>query len=465
MSTPPQLTPVLNERFRDFQTADCDARVRAEIERIVREGSDIDCYKINAARIAGTCGVSVREALRAFLFATQLGILDLNYDTYCPSCSGNTEYARHLMGLRSRGSCDLCSIEFENGFLDQVEVTFTVNPNVRGVTVPDFWERDFDGKVAYFKQIVQREGRVPVLSSWFQPGEQKTIDGRLDDPAGYIYYLASNHLAGGLIEISGEPTEELRTVALTVNEDGSVTPNRLELAPGPIAFAVDYRYHKRWPVLTMRRGLPNNWVSAAYVTSQQDFRDLFAGEFLAPGVSFAIRNTTLMFTDIKQSTELFEELGDSAAYALIQDHFRVMADIIRNHQGGIVKTIGDAVMAAFPVNRDAVAAACDIQQAFSQAPIKNRFIAVKIGLHRGAAIAVTSNRNLDYFGRTVNIAARVQGKSAANQVLLSDAVIDDPQVQELLAARPVTRESFTTGLKGLGDSFRLHAVDRQTQDA
>lgn len=109
-------------------------------------------------------------------------------------------------------------------------------------------------------------------------------------------------------------------------------------------------------------------MSAAYVTSQQDFRDLFAGEYLSPNASFAVRSLTFMFTDITGSTQMYEVLGDARAYAIVQEHFRLMTDVIREESGGIVKTIGDAVMAVFPVNVDAVRAAVRIQRAFATSP-------------------------------------------------------------------------------------------------
>ena len=460
MSEAPALSSGADAKFRQLQAADCHPAVCAELERIVRHGRAVDCYKLNVVRIARVCDVSLTECLRAFLFATQLGILDLNYDVFCPSCRGPTNYSKHLMGLHRHGNCNLCAIEFGLEFLEQVEVTFTVNSDVRAIDVTDFSDRDFDGKIVFFHEVVQREGRGPAVSHWFQPESQMVMEAELTSSDGYTFYLASHHTQGGTIDVAGEPTTEVQRRALTVHENGEVTPRELHIRPGKVALDVAYNHDKPWPMLVMKRGFPNNWLSAAHVTSQQDFRDLFAGEFLAPGVSFAIRNTTIMFTDIKQSTEIFEELGDSAAYALIQDHFAVMADIIRTWQGGIVKTIGDAVMATFPINSNAVGAACDIQKSFIQEPIKNRFLQVKIGLHRGPTIAVTSNRNLDYFGRNVNIAARVQGKSAANQVVLSTAVMDDPEAGQLLAQRDVTVTSFTTELKGLGDGFQLFAVER-----
>jgi class 3 adenylate cyclase len=98
------------------------------------------------------------------------------------------------------------------------------------------------------------------------------------------------------------------------------------------------------------------------------------------------------------------------------------------------------------VNLDAVTAAVEIQEAFARVPGPLQQIIVKMGLHRGATIAVTSNRTLDYFGRTVNIAARVQGASEPGELLLSESVLADAPVAPLLAARgiaPVRRSVFS----------------------
>src|SRR5207249_1066438 len=145
--------------------------------------------------------------------------------------------------------------------------------------------------------------------------------------------------------------------------------------------------------------------------------------------------------------EMYEALGDAAAYKRVRDHFRVMTEVIRRHQGGIVKTIGDAVMASFPVNLDGVEAALEIQRDFRAMARELGGIEVKIGLHRGPAIAVTSNRLLDFFGRTINVAARIQGESQAAEVLLSAEVIADEAVRRFLQAGDFVRSSRNARLK------------------
>ena len=72
---------------------------------------------------------------------------------------------------------------------------------------------------------------------------------------------------------------------------------------------------------------------------------------------------TFLFTDLKGSTELYERVGDLAAFDLVRAHFRVLQDIVAAEAGAVVKTIGDAVMATFPTPDRALAAALRMRAA------------------------------------------------------------------------------------------------------
>jgi class 3 adenylate cyclase len=137
-----------------------------------------------------------------------------------------------------------------------------------------------------------------------------------------------------------------------------------------------------------------------------------------------VRDITLMFTDLKGSTKLYERIGDLNAFALVQEHFERLAAAAVAHRGAIIKTLGDAVMAAFMTPLDAVKAALAMQDEigrFNDAR-GDRDLIVKIGLHRGATIAVTLNERLDYFGQNVNIAARVEGLAEGGEICLTPQV-------------------------------------------
>src|SRR3546814_18813704 len=81
------------------------------------------------------------------------------------------------------------------------------------------------------------------------------------------------------------------------------------------------------------------------------------------GDEVAVARITLLFTDLKRSTDLYGRIGDAAAYHLVRDHFAYLGAIVRRHDGALVKTIGDAILAAFARPDDAVAAALAVQRA------------------------------------------------------------------------------------------------------
>jgi class 3 adenylate cyclase len=88
----------------------------------------------------------------------------------------------------------------------------------------------------------------------------------------------------------------------------------------------------------------------------------------------------------------------------VQRHFERLLDVTVRHNGAVVKTIGDAIMAAFVTPPDAVSAALKMRseiERLNEARAARDFV-LKIGIHRGPSIAVTLNDRLDYFGQTVN---------------------------------------------------------------
>jgi class 3 adenylate cyclase len=170
----------------------------------------------------------------------------------------------------------------------------------------------------------------------------------------------------------------------------------------------------------------------------------------------------LLFTDLKNSTALYETHGDASAFSFVQAHFDILITIIGQHQGGIVKTIGDAVMAAFNSPSDAVQAGLSILHHFThynqQHPAETH-LSIKLGLHCGPCILLNLNERLDYFGSTVNIAARIEGMSKGDDMVLSSKLYEIDEVQTLLAAESdIIIAPFSAHLKGIHDEQQLYRI-------
>ena len=120
---------------------------------------------------------------------------------------------------------------------------------------------------------------------------------------------------------------------------------------------------------------------------------------LRPGEEISVGATTLMFTDLRNSTKLYREIGDAPAFGRVREHFEILA--VAAEGGSIVKTMGDAIMAAFRSPVSAVRAIWTVQKQIAERG--DPPLSLKVGIHHGPCIVVNLNDKLDYFGSTVNI--------------------------------------------------------------
>lgn len=205
-------------------------------------------------------------------------------------------------------------------------------------------------------------------------------------------------------------------------------------------------------------------VSGHRLLTLQKFRDLFPRETIPPSESLLIQQVTILFTDLAGSTALYSQKGDSQAYSLVNKHFQLLFKIVDQHHGAVIKTIGDAIMAAFTSPDDGIKAAIAMQaemQKFNLNQLSNsrdNQLILKIGVHAGACISVTLNDRADYFGTTVNTAARVQALSQGNDIVFTADLFD--RVKAIAALKNYIGDQSFVVLKGLNEPiavFRMKA--------
>ena len=193
------------------------------------------------------------------------------------------------------------------------------------------------------------------------------------------------------------------------------------------------------------------WVpllSGKRLLSTQSFRDLFRTETLAPDASLELQSLAILFTDLRASTSLYERVGDMSALELVREHFKLLRAVVDEEEGAVVKTIGDAVMATFVEPHRAARAGVRMHRALEKLGGPEE-VALKVGVHVGACVAIDSNERLDYFGQTVNVAARVQGLADGRELVVTEAVYGSPGVRDVLAAEGLVMRPETATLKGI----------------
>src|SRR5437870_10298639 len=132
--------------------------------------------------------------------------------------------------------------------------------------------------------------------------------------------------------------------------------NRSNVRTLPAIWVVSDKIHE---LVTQRRP----FLTAKRLLTNQTFRDIHRTDALDVDQRLKITSLTFLFTDLKGSTELYERVGDLAAYDLVRAHFRLLNEIVAAESGAVVKTIGDAVMATFPTPERATAAAPKLRAA------------------------------------------------------------------------------------------------------
>jgi class 3 adenylate cyclase len=203
-------------------------------------------------------------------------------------------------------------------------------------------------------------------------------------------------------------------------------------------------------------------VSGFRLINLPAFRELLTRQILPEGQSLGVKRLAVFFSDLRGSTALYERVGDAQAYAWVCEHFRVIFDAATRNHGTAVKTIGDGVMGVFADPKDALQGLAEVLRDLKAMNGKagltdeNQLI-LKVGMHVGPCIVVTLNGRLDYFGKTVNVAARLSELSTGGDLVLSHAVLAQPDICHL-AEEVGQIFPLAARLRGLQEPFALHRL-------
>lgn len=452
-----------------------DQNVVDVLERMVRDAPDHALNKMNALELAGKDGLDEERVIAAFLNAVGLGMFEMTWNVMCPSCAGVLSANKSLKTLNSaQYNCAFCAAGYETTLDNLVEVTFTVSPRVRRIAAHS---PDELSAAEYYRQIFWSSaidlpgdpekllGEVTLEMVDMPPGERAILS--LQVPEGTVIVFDPVTHAAQFLEVSGEEASERQNLSVIFNKV-EVPVDTVTLRPGPLRLSLENR--------TDGRVLPSVWVAnaaldailtrrkpvltATRLLTNQTFRDIYRTDTLAIGQRLKILSLTFLFSDLRGSTELYERVGDLTAFDLVNEHFRLLQEIIASERGAVVKTIGDAVMATFETPDRAIAAAIRMREAMSDlgAERQHQSLSLKMGIHEGSCLAVTLNAQQDYFGQTVNIASRVQGLAASRSIVVTESVVENARARSLLETKGLKPTPRSVALSGIADKVSVYEI-------
>jgi len=434
----PQLTqapanlPAIEAGLEKLRAEKISALLLDQFRGFLIDSPDVELSHIRPFTVAKRWRATRWDVLRLFLQATRAGLLNLRWEVLCPNCrSTRLPRTNSLADIKESAHCDVCNIRFDAEFDRSVELKFSVHPSVRPCDEQTFClvgpgARPHIAAQIHLEPDERREWRVP--------------------PSAHEMRVRSVQVK----EIAPLPRHSVELVA---------TPARFEFKDSDTTVFV--RNPNPFPVqIALESGAGDDEIlTAARVTNWQEFRDLFATEVISPSERVLVGSQIVLFTDLRGSTALYSQIGDAPAYALVRDHFKILHDVISAHHGGVVKTIGDSVMATFSDLTEALHAAHAMQEQLVGLATKPGVrLQLKCALHVGPCLAVNANDKLDYFGSVVNLAARMLEKCEGDDLVVADETFRRTETQDFLReikqSAVADREQFT----GFRDPIRVWRI-------
>ena len=413
-----------------------DAKVVSMILEVIRHGPDADLVRMRPFEIAEGHGVDQRETLRALLHAVTLGVVELRWALVCPSCRTANDQVSSLAEISDAGHCQLCDISYGIELDRAVEATFRPHPSVRQVE-----DRMF---------CIGGPGRTPhvIVQANLDSNAERALEAP-GETGRYRIFGRGGAVASLEVE-AGAPAD----VLAKLTED-AVTPTEVHVAPGGTVRVLNTT-GEPLHVKIERLGYASLAATAHYVTTMSEFRRLFSKELLKASTPLKVGHCAILFSDLTGSTALYTKAGDAAAFRLVDDHFDVLRKAIDEGGGTVVKTMGDAILAAFLEPQACLRAAITCLrrfEVFRKTHPNGGDTGLKLGLYAGPCYVVTANDTIDYFGQTVNCASRVQHLAESGEIVLEEDVYEG--LPEADRAQLIVVEKIETRVKGVEHPLRL----------
>ena len=422
------------ELRKKLSAATDEPELSRRIIDLLHYSDEQDLKFIDPLKLSELWAFPLHRVLETAYHAVILNILNMEWKQVCPRCRRTLKVSRRLFEISTSHYCNHCGDTMELDLNNTTQVIFKSHPMVRKLSDD-----------TYCVSGPQQRPHV-VMQQYIKPGAKHFVNLMLPDGR---FRVRTDTLDR---DIHVRPdVEGLDNVTMTL-EEGEKDKGETLLSPQSDMIVKNEAEHPLLISIEDRRW-PKFGVSAAEVTSQQFFRECFPKEYLRQSQKMKCKDLTVLFTDLIDSSSIYSDSGDEEAIKKVMDHFEVLRKIIREERGAIVKTIGDAIMAVFRQPASAVRAYQRAQQLFIESEESDSPIRLKGGLHHGNCYAVTLNNRIDYFGNTVNLAARLVEKANRDELVISSKALKNPHLQTFLEQGDTycKIDSFTSKLKGFGD--------------
>ena len=373
-----------------------------------------DLGRIRPLVVARSWGVPENVALELMLHGAQVGLLDLVWDLVCPTCMVAHDSVSTLSGVKQCGHCAACEIDYERDLGGDVELVFRPHPEVRQTKSETFCA----GSPA-------RKPHV-VAQAVLEPGASRTISVPL---AQGRYYVSSVGIAQPG-ELAASPVGFGSDAELVVRE-GHIDVLPSVVREGEVSLRLVNDTEVERIVRVEERSARNDSVPAARALTNPTFKDFFARELFAHGELLGVSHLAFLAIDGSDRGALFAVKGDAAACAAVRAAEDAFGRAVRAEEGTVLPGPLDTFLGVFHSPTRALRAALAILADTGGTPLR-------AAMHGGRCLALTRDARVDYFGETLHRAIWLVQAAELGELVLSQAVADEPEVARTLSRARVT---------------------------
>jgi len=367
-----------------------------------------------------TWGLSPKQVFDLFIGATKVSLLKVKWVLTCPKCGKENPSFSSLKEIETSFKCPLCQEEIQPDLRDDLEIVFTPNPSIRSLQ-PN-------------KKNIQGPTHNPKIVVQFDLNPNETTS--------EVHYLPKGHYS---VYTESSKTDKWKSVTINSENQGviyiEVSDEEVvvseELANKP-TIKLANRTNIKKKIIFEEISWKGKKISGTLANSSQFYRNNITVGTGGPKQPINVSDISILVTDIDASIELCLSQGDLDFYKFLKEIQKFQETIISQHDGSIIKTMGDTTFAAFENPKECLEAALSIRNEFhifnATLPDQNQ-VMMKFAMHRGPCVAINSFNQLDYFGSTIILCNKILRSGKQGCITLSKFACEDPEIKKFLAER------------------------------
>jgi hypothetical protein len=362
-----------------------------------------DLDRIRPHQVADAWGMSRDEALRMFLHAAHVGLLEIVWDLVCPTCMVSHGAASDLGHVHGKGRCQACETEFDQDLCSSVELVLRPHPGVRATKLATYCFGAPTRRPHVLAQLV------------LDPGEARTVT--VPMWTGEYAAAAFGVRTAGLI-VAG-PMGYAGAAKVVVTAAGvEVYPSRLRDGEATLELVNDTPEERS--VRIEQRG-SRDAVTAVAALTHPAFAALFPEQLLADGDLVAVSRLHFLAASGGTGEELLRDRGEAGACAAMCEAERSFTEVVHAEQGAVLPSALGTMLAAFPSGPRAVRAALALVA-------RDGSLVLRAGLHGGRCFALTRQARVDYWGEVIHRATWLAREAAEGELALSHQAAGEREI-------------------------------------